>query len=232
MANFKTHLQYATLGSGLAATLLLNADLVSPEQAFLCWIAGTVGGILPDVDSDNSQSLGIIFGLFSVVACAITAITTISMWPLIWVWLACAVVFVVIQYGVRYVFESFTKHRGGFHSVLAGLFFGLIITSLSNVVGASSTASWFYGLFIFFGYVIHLVLDEAYAVDFSNASIKRSFGSALKFFDYKNFKVSAVLMVCVIGLFFLTPSYSEFLDIISDKDTYAGIMASIAPLQK
>lgn len=232
MANFKTHLQYATVGSGIGATLLLNADLVSPQQALLCWLAGTTGGLLPDVDSDNPTSLGIIFGLFSILACAITVVTTINQWPLIWVWLAAAAVFVIIQYGIRYLFESFTKHRGAFHSVLAGLFFGLLITSLSGAVGASSVASWFYGFFVFAGYIIHLILDEAYAVDFSNAGKPRSLGGSFKFFDYKNWKASAFMTLLVIGVFYLAPSHSEFLDILGDKDTYSEIMAGITPESK
>lgn len=229
MANFKTHLQYAALGSGAGATLLLQAGVVKPQEAFLCWIAGTIGGLLPDVDSDNSHSLSIVFGLFSIVACSITVVSTINQWPLIWVWLSAAAVYLAIQYGVRYVFEMFTRHRGSFHSVLAGLLFGLMTVAIAGVVGASGKAAWFYGFFIFAGYLIHLLLDEAYAVDFSNSGIKRSLGSAFKFFDYKNIKVSVLMVAAVVGLFFLTPSHDEFLDIVGDKKTYTNIVASITP---
>lgn len=229
MANFKTHLQYAALGSGAGATLLLHAGVLKPQEAFLCWIAGTIGGLLPDVDSDNSHSLSIVFGLFSIVACAITVVTTINQWPLIWVWLATAAVYLAIQYGVRYVFEMFTSHRGAFHSVLAGLLFGGMTIAIAGAVGAANKAAWFYGLFVFSGYLVHLFLDEAYAVDFSNAGIKRSLGSAFKFFDYKNLKASAFLTVALIGVFFLTPSHNEFLDVVGDKKFYNNIMTSITP---
>ncbi len=232
MANFKTHLQYATVGSGLGATMLLNAEILKPEEAFLCWIAGTAGGLLPDMDSDNPSSLGIVFGLFSVLAAAITVVSTINQWPLIWVWLAAGAVFIVIQYGIRYLFESFTKHRGAFHSVMAGLFFGLLISALAGAVGASNQASWFYGLFVFLGYVLHLLLDETYAVDFSNSPKPRSIGGAFKFFDYKNLKASALMTVLVVGAFYIAPSHKEFLDILSDKDTYSDIMAGITPEEK
>lgn len=233
MANFRTHLIYGTVASGAGATLLLNSELVSPQEALLCWVAGTVGGLLPDVDSDNPQSAAIVFSLLGVVASALTVGATLSEWPLIWVWLAAAGMFAFIYYGVRYLFEAFTSHRGVFHSVLAGVMFGLLATAVAGFAGATSTASWFYGLFLFVGYVIHLLLDEAYAVNFANEAIKRPLGGTFKFFDYKNLKSSAGITVAVVALFFLfAPSHSEFVEILKDGDTYSDIMANISPVAK
>ncbi len=50
-------------------------------------------------------------------------------------------------------------------------------------LGQGPITAWMAGLFVFIGFLIHLILDEIYAVDFSGARLKRSFGSALKLFD-------------------------------------------------
>lgn len=227
MANFKTHLQVAAVGSGLASTLFLNAQYLSPGEAFLCWIMGTLGGILPDIDSDNSHSLSILFSVFSITACGLTAIAWAQHWPLVWVWAACAGMFVLMQFGVRSIFEAFTVHRGIFHSLLAGMFFVLVVASGVKMLGASSTTSWFLGLFTGFGYCIHLLLDEIFAVDFMNAQIKRSFGSAFKLFDYQNLKTSAALAVAVGVLFFLAPSYAEFISILFSGEALTKLVAGV-----
>lgn len=227
MANFKTHLQFATVGSGLASTLFLSAQFINAGEAFLCWIMGTLGGILPDIDSDNSHSLGILFGMFSVIACFLTAVVWVQTWPLLWVWAACALVFIVVQFGVRYVFEVFTVHRGIFHSVLAGLFFICLVAASAGLLGASGTTSWFLGLFTGGGYFLHLLLDEIYSVDFMNASIRRSFGSAIKIWDLSNARSSLAMAAGVVVLFMFTPSYAEFVSILFNVATYTGILAVI-----
>lgn len=229
MANFKTHLQVASIGSGLACSLFYTSGHLSEGEAFLCWIMGTLGGILPDIDSDNSHSLGILFGAFSIIACGFTAVAWIHTWPLVWVWGACVLVYLGVQFGVRYVFARFTAHRGIFHSLLACLLFMFLAASGGVLLGASSTVSWFLAIFLGFGYCVHLLLDEMFGVDFMNVEIKRSFGSAFKLFDYKNARTSGLMAVVVVAAFFLTPSYAEFISIILDKQTYLTLVANITP---
>lgn len=229
MANFKTHLQVASIGSGFACSLFYSSGHLSAGEAFLCWVMGTLGGILPDIDSDNSHSLGILFGAFSIIACGFTAVAWIEVWPLAWVWAACTLVFIVVQFGVRFVFARFTVHRGIFHSVLACLLFMFLVASGAAFLGASGTVSWFLALFLGFGYCVHLLLDEIFGVDFMNVAIKRSFGSAFKLFDYQNMTTSAIMAVGVVIVFFLTPSYAEFVSIMLDKSTYFTLVANVVP---
>lgn len=227
MANFKTHLQVASVTTGLASSLFYSSGHLSAGEAFLCWVMGTLGGILPDIDSDNSHSLGIVFGAFSIIACGFTAVAWIDAWPLPWVWAACALVFLLVQFGVRQIFARFTVHRGIFHSLLAGFLFMFIAAAGAAALGASGTTSWFLALFLGFGYCIHLLLDEIFSVDFMNITIKRSFGTAFKLFDYRNMATSALMAIAVIALFFLTPSYAEFVSILFDGDTYLTLVDGV-----
>lgn len=68
MANFNTHFNVATVTTGLAAATLLSADHITLNAALGLWFLGSIGGLLPDVDSDNSTSLDIIFNLFAFSA--------------------------------------------------------------------------------------------------------------------------------------------------------------------
>ena len=61
-----------------------------------------------------------------------------------------------------------------------------------------------------------------------NVTIKRSFGTAFKLFDYRNMTTSAIMTVAVIALFFLTPSYAEFISIVFDGDTYLTLVDGVA----
>lgn len=227
MANFKTHFQFATIGSGLAATAFLAAEILSPAEAFLCWIMGTVGGILPDIDSDNSHSLSILFGAISVVACFFTALYWVTALPLLWVWAACALTFILVQFGVRYIFERFTVHRGIFHSLLAGVFFMFFVVVAADQLGADNAAAWFLGLFTAFGYFLHLLLDEIYSVDFMNVTIKRSFGSAVKVWDARNVGTTLAMTAATIAVFMATPSHYDFTRILFDPATYSLMWANI-----
>ncbi|HEY7866299.1 MAG TPA: hypothetical protein VIC51_09880, partial [Psychromonas sp.] len=68
MANFNTHFNVAAISTGLASAVLLSAGHININSALWLWCLGTIGGLLPDVDADNSTSLDIVFNIFSVVA--------------------------------------------------------------------------------------------------------------------------------------------------------------------
>ena len=66
MANFNTHLAVASVTSGMLATLSLSIDGVYIYDVLALFAVGVMGGILPDIDSDNSAALRIIFNLFAI----------------------------------------------------------------------------------------------------------------------------------------------------------------------
>jgi len=65
--------------------------------------------------------------------------------------------------------------------------------------------SWLSGLFIGFGFIVHLLLDEIYSVDLSNKRMKKSFGTALKLYSYKNMTTTALMAGCTLALAWITP---------------------------
>lgn len=204
MANFKTHIQFGTLTTGAFASALTKLDLVDIKEGLICWGLGCLGSILPDIDSDNSHSLSILFGLLSGGITLIVFLITIDTLPLVQLWLICILSYWLITHPSRKVFEYFTRHRGIFHSLMAGLFFGALTLGAAALFAPLQTA-WLFGFSVCLGYILHLILDEIYSVDFMNRQIKRSFGTAIKPISKKNWLGTLAMTGIIIGIFYQNP---------------------------
>jgi hypothetical protein len=206
MADFKTHTLVATVISGGLGVAALATGLATPADAFCYWLAGTLGGLLPDIDSDESLALRIVFRLFGALVAASLAIywvTTLPAWQVMA--LACAG-YLLVRFVLLWLFAKITVHRGMLHSLLANLLFGAIGVLLSyHLFALDVRQSWGIGGFIFMGATVHLLLDEIYSVDLSGMRIKRSFGSALKITDWQQPGLSVLMLILCVGCLWLSP---------------------------
>lgn len=211
MANFQTHLSVATVTSALAASTAISLQLVNQSEVIALWALGVLGGLLPDIDSDDSTALRLVFNLLGMVGALFVAMWFYPMLSIVGLWLVGGLVFAFIRYTLVPVFERFTVHRGSLHSLLAGLLFALVAMNFAYHCGMDEVFSWCVGIFVLLGVLTHLTLDELYSVDLSNMEIKRSFGSALKpgSMDYP-VQTVAHLLVCG-GLIYLMPSPETFI---------------------
>ena len=225
MANFNTHLNTALIITGLASATLLSAGHIDLKGALWLWFLGSIGGLLPDIDSDNSTSLDTIFNLFalSAVLLVLHYITTeliikISFIELIVVPL---LVYGFMKYIIRPLFEWITVHRGSCHSLLFILLCALLTTQVTWKLNDQSTTqaatfAWLAGGFILLGGLIHLLLDEIYSVDLSNVTIKRSFGTALKIADFDNKLITLASVIAIAGLIYVAPPTKQTITALSD----------------
>ena len=213
MANFATHLNVAAFVSGSVAVLFHYNGLCSKEEAFLCFFAGSIGGILPDIDHDKSTPVRIMEFFFSNLIAFLVISKYIGKFPvlnlvLIWLlsYLATSVLFVF--------FKKITKHRGMIHSVPAALLAWFLTSILSYYYfNFDIEKSYLVGFFVFLGYITHLVLDEIFSVDLLGNRIKKSFGSALKICS-KNSKINLFFYSALILSFLFLPHKKEFFGII------------------
>lgn len=230
MANFNTHLIVASTASGLAATTMLGAGIAKPEEVLLYFAAGAVGGLLPDLDSDNSVLLKVMFSVLGVLFSFLAMFTQakyFSVAELVIIWLLC---FLSMNYGLFLAFKKFTVHRGIFHSLPAGVFYGLLATFLSHAyLKFGEVVSWATGFFIFLGYLSHLLLDEIFSVDLSNKKIKKSWGTALKLFERKNIAGTIVMYLAVLLLFFISPSPQKFLAALFKSNASGNLQRNLFP---
>lgn len=224
MADFRIHITAACAVSGLAATCLLAAGAARPDQVLLYFVLGSVGGVLPDIDADNSVPLKLTFDILSFVIAFVVMFSqpwgdSVIELALIW-----GAAFLAVKYLVFSFFIRMTVHRGVIHSIPAGVTFGLTaVILLDQVRGISAGYAWMGGFFLFLGYLVHLFLDELYSVDFSGMRLSGSFGTALKLLSFKDMIATLILYAAMILLFFLAPPPGGFLRVLLDKSTYAGI---------
>jgi hypothetical protein len=194
MADFATHLGWGAVGAGLAASATYAADVVPAGDLLTLTMAGVIGSVLPDIDLEKAVPSRLLFtglGLLLAFVVLFNFAATYSITELWIIWLG---VFASMRYGAYNLFHHTAIHRGIFHSLLAGVFF-MAATAIfvAYALARDPVVAWMAGLFVFLGYVIHLTLDEIYAVDFSGARIKRSFGSALKLFDGRSASSSLLM---------------------------------------
>lgn len=218
------------MASGVASLTVYKAGLIDDSGFLMCVMLGTVGGLLPDLDSDNSTPIKLGFNLISFVfafALVMHWRSELSLLSLMVLWLAG---YAFMRYVVFYIFTNLTVHRGVIHSVPYMMILGLGLTCLSYyVLQASLSASWFYGLFLFTGAMVHLLLDELYSVNLSNMKMKRSSGTAMKFYQHKDKWWYLLLYVILALLLYIAPPFDTFWQQVSDPAAWAKLKLGLWP---
>ena len=212
MADFKTHVTVAAILSAPLAASTFIMGFANMNEAIFYALAGTFGGLLPDIDADDSAAIRLIFRLFGALAGGLAI--AFGMDKLLhWQILALAIVsYLLVRFPIRWGFEQFTIHRGTLHSVLANIMFAILaVPATYHLFVLPEKTAWGIGVFVFLGATIHLVLDELYSIQLSGMRIKRSFGTAMKLTDWGEPLASILLVVgCVVG-YWLSPSADAWL---------------------
>ena len=230
MANFETHLAVASMSSGVFSITTLAANLATPTQATGYFLLGVIGGLLPDIDSNNSTPVKIFFKLLALglaFASLFKLAYRYSVVELFTIWLG---IYLVVRFIVFEAFTRLTVHRGILHSLLAAIFFGALTASIAyHTVHLPADVAWLSGLALLLGYVVHLVLDELFSVDVLNNTVKRSFGTALKLANFSDWRASIQLAAITLALVATLPDPQVTLSHILDPQTYTNIRAKLFP---
>lgn len=215
MANFNMHLNTAAVVSGTLAATLSAFHYIDIKTSFYCFFAGIIGGILPDIDHENSIPVRILqFVLANLIAFLIISkyLVKLKLFEIIGIWLG---VYLLFE-GIFYFFKKYTVHRGIIHSIPVGVLFSLMtMLFLNKVLGLSVNKSYYIGLFVLIGYFTHLILDEIYSVDIAGKRIKKSFGSAFKLFSNQKY-INILVYSLIFILFLLLPSKHALFSLIKD----------------
>ncbi|WP_169974724.1 metal-dependent hydrolase [Tautonia rosea] len=196
MGNFRQHVGFASFLGMLYAwggAVVMGVHWMYGSVAALL---ATIGGLLPDLDSDSSIQLRGFSGLLGVLA-------AVAVWQDIdnlqfvlpfelHLW-AAIVTYVMVRHGLRRTLARLTVHRGMSHSIPAALIWGAVTyigypseSHLLRVVMAGA---------VILGFLSHLLLDEWCSVDLVGRRVNKAFGTALKFTSKS---VSATIVTYVI----------------------------------
>ncbi|GAB2785235.1 metal-dependent hydrolase [Halomonas shantousis] len=216
MADFRTHFSVAAAGGAAAAYGGWQIGMWSFTEALPLALLVAFGGILPDIDSDHSRAIRLIFTLLAVLAVIAGALllqTRLTNGALV---VSCGALYVGVRYVSGEVFKRFTVHRGIWHSLLASAMCGAVTAAVSfQWLGQRAEMAWAQGLALTLGALIHLLLDEMYSVDLVGSRLKRSFGTAFKLFDYREPGNSVLMLLMVLGLSPWLPPWPTLMQLFS-----------------
>ncbi len=233
MANFNTHFVVAAGASAILSGTMLSMEVIEPNQAVMAFAIGTFGGLMPDIDSDNSKAIGVGFTVISLLITILLVFVKSSTYSLIEMLIMGGVVFSVIRFGFIEIFRKISKHRGMFHSIPVALIWGVGTTILVHIFfGLNELISWVYGFMMSFGYIVHLILDEIYSVDLGNRRMKKSAGTALKFFKLKSSidKIQNLLIyLTLIALFMIAPDTSLIREALLSQEAWINFKDILLP---
>ncbi len=181
MAGFQTHITVSSvLGVGYgAAGYYLGLPV---ESCCLTAALCSLSGMLPDLDSDTGVPVRETMALTSAVVpmllierfkqAGLSHETTV---------LAAVATYLVVRFGIGWLFKKFTVHRGMWHSIPACLIASLLAFLL--VSGLNLDIRLYKAGGVALGFLSHLVLDEIWSIGVKGGrlQVKKSLGTALKF---------------------------------------------------
>lgn len=221
MASFEQHVNGAVIGTGVMLTPVYSANIISINEALAILAFGTIGGVLPDLDSEKSKPIQISFKIISVILPFIAILFFSKEMSIVSILTTWFITSMILHFLFFRAFINLTVHRGIFHSIPMGLFIGqLTIVILHNIFSIDIIQSTLCGIFLFFGFIIHLILDELVSLNALGIHMKRSLGSALKVYDKKNLKGTLIVYVLIVLSFIIFPLEVDVLfDVLNELDT-------------
>lgn len=178
MPEFKAHLITGIAAGGAVAAWGVVTHTLGPVHAGAVAILGTLGGLLPDIDSDSGKPLALLFQMISVlVPVLLYPYIRPGMGqgvPYLLCYFTCS--YLLINYGVMPMVKKATRHRGMMHSLPFAVVAGEAAFLL--LLPSGRTTAIFGGLAVLAGSLAHLLLDELSSGFLP--SVKGSAGRALK----------------------------------------------------
>jgi hypothetical protein len=184
MAGFKTHITVSALLGTAAGVYGAWQWQLDWAPVLLAFGLGTLGGMLPDLDSDSGVPVRELFGLAAafIPVLFLRRLRRLEFSPdEILVLLLGAYLFV--RYALGEFLKRVTVHRGMFHSIPGMLIAGLAVFILYD--HDDLKLRYYMAGSVMLGFLSHLVLDELYAVDLRGVipRLNQFAGSALKMFS-------------------------------------------------
>lgn len=209
MPGFQAHITGSSIvGVGYAAA----AWYVGGLPPVTCLLGGTVcavAGMLPDLDSGPGVPMreSVSFAAALVPMLLLQRFQQMGM-PMEAIILAGAAIYALIRFGMTWLLEHYSVHRGMFHSLPAAAIAGQV--TFLAFGHDDPMRRYFISGAVVLGFLTHLVLDEIWSVRLGlfGTKVKKSFGTALKFHGpvlWSN--IVAYVLVIALGLIAATDAH-------------------------
>lgn len=230
MANFNTHISVAFVASGITGLVIYKAGMLTAPEYLMCVVAGTIGGLLPDIDLDHSVPATVGFNVVSLLTAFFIVILCVGQFSLValaGLWL---VSYLLMRYGVFNLYSKLTVHRGIVHSIpYLGIMAMTLVYASFYGFKQGAVISWFLGLFLMFGAIVHLLLDEMFSVNLLGLSVKKSFGTAFKVFKFDQIGWYLGLYAVLAALIVFAPPFKLFWQTLQDPISWLILKKNILP---
>ncbi|WP_277985092.1 metal-dependent hydrolase [Salinicola tamaricis] len=215
MANFRTHFGVASVGGLIASQAGWQASLYGLWQAAAITGLVTFGGILPDIDADNSRAVRLIFQILALIAIVVAVLLLQHRVTPAQLFAACGATYLAVRYLASALFARFTVHRGLWHSLLAAALSGLATAAASFTLLGSrhvwpGCTAWRYPRLSHPSGAGRTLQRRSH-----RARFKRSFGTALKPFDWKAPGSSLMLLLTSIHLIAWLPPLAVLREVLT-----------------
>jgi hypothetical protein len=200
MANFQGHITVSTclgVAYGVAGSYYWHLGW---GPVFVGAGLTTLGGLLPDLDSDSGVPVRELFNLAgALIPVLLLPRLHASQLAPDQMAVILAGIYLVVRFGLSHLFKRMTVHRGMFHSVPAMLIAGLSVFLLYHNTNVFLRAYMAGGTML--GFLSHLALDELFAVDFMGLTprLNKFAGSALKLWS-ASWSASVITYLILIAL--------------------------------
>jgi hypothetical protein len=199
VADFKSHITGSTIVGIAYGFWGVSQQGMSIESGIVAGGLCSVSGMLPDLDSDS----GIPLRETSMFVAAIVPILMIDRFRDVGLSTeAMAVAAMLVYVAIRFIavefFKRYTVHRGMWHSIPAAMTAGLLAYLVMPC--QSESIRVYKSMAVVVGFLVHLSMDEIWSLDLRHARIKKSFGTALKFYSgdqLANLSVYAKLILLI-----------------------------------
>jgi membrane-bound metal-dependent hydrolase YbcI (DUF457 family) len=217
VADFKTHITGSTIAGVAYGYWGVTTQSMSLENGVIAGGLCSVSGMLPDLDSDS----GVPLRETSMFAAAVIPMLMIERFRDLnlsqeGMVVAAMIMYVAIRFVVFEFFQRFTVHRGMWHSLPAAAIVGLL--AYLAMPSMNEGVRIFKCIAVVVGFLVHLVLDEIWALDFRHGRfrIKKSFGTALKFFG-EDLWINIAVYAALAFLIYIAWGDYEILDRIKQR---------------
>lgn len=201
MPGFREHI----IGSGIVgAAYGATAWYVGGLPPLTCGVAAalcTAAGMLPDLDSDSGdplrESVGFVAAIVPILLLPRASQMALSLEAII---VAGSAIYLAVRFGVAWLLNNYSVHRGMLHSVPAALIAGIAV--FLAFISQDPMHRYFMAGAAVLGYLMHLVLDEIWAVrqGLFGPKVKKAFGTAMKFHGPEAWaNIVTYLLVIVLG---------------------------------